>query len=259
MALVPVLHIMPVAFDRSLYHERYVMMGLAAICALMPSTFDQELFGSRSRYLKIVAPLALATWLAFALVNVRTTLPLWADNLTLWQWALREDPGSIEVKDHLLATLMDRNDHERARALADSIMASSDRCPGCWLNAAHIAIAEKDIPRLSAAVDKLKTDSSFAYDTSLLRDYIFVVGQLLELQNDIPGAEASYREAIRMDPLNPVVQMSLAMLIAQKGDLPEARSIMDKALALSPPDEREERRQMFEEKVAQPSATKPER
>ena len=44
-----------------------------------------------------------------------------------------------------------------------------------------------------------------------------------------------------------------------KGDLPEARSIMDKALALSPPDEREERRQMFEERVAQPSATKPER
>ena len=254
-ALVPVLHILPVAFDGSLYHERYVMMGLAAICVLIPSTFDRDLFALRSRSLKIVAPLALAMWIGLAVANVRATLPLWADDLTLWQWALREDPNSINAKDHLLTTYMDRNDHPHARALADSIIAEDVRCPSCWLNAAAIAVSEKDIPRASAAIDKLKTDGAFAYDATLLRNYIFTVGQLLELQNDVPGAEAAYREAIRMDPLNSVTQMTLAMLLAQEGKLPEARKIMDKALALSAPDEREERRQMFEAKVAQMPAT----
>ena len=256
-ALVPVLHLMPVAFDGSLYHERYVMMGLAAICVLMPSTFDKKLFGAHSRYLRIAAPLALATWFGFAVVNVGATITLWGSDVTLWQWALRENPDSIVAKDHLLTAYMDKNDHARARALATSIIAEGVRCPGCLLNAAYVGLAEKDVATASTALDKLKTDRALAYDESLLRGYIFAVGQLLELQDDIPGAENAYREAVRMDPLNPVGQMTLAMLIAQKGNVPEARSIMDKALALSAPDEREERRQMFEAKLAQLPAAKP--
>jgi len=255
VSLIPVLHILPVAFDGSLYHERYVMMGLAAICILIPWTFERNPFVLRLRSLKIVAPLVLATWIGLAIANVRVTLPLWADDLALWQWALRENPDSIVAKDHLLTAYMDRNDHPHARALADSIVAEGVPCSNCLLNAASVALSEKDIPRATAAVEKLKADRAFAYDTSLLRSYIFTIGQLLELQNDAPGAEAAYREAIRMDPLNSVNQVALAMLLVQEGNVPEARTIMEKALALSPPDEREERRQMFEAKVALMPAT----
>ena len=233
------------------------MMGLAAMCVLIPFTFDKGFSGLPSRSFKIVAPLALALWVGLAIANVRATLPLWSDDVTLWLWALQSDPDSIDAKDHLLTAYMDRNDHPHARALANSIIAEGVRCPSCWLNAAHVAIAEKDIPRIAAALDKLKADRAFVYDASLFEDYVFAVGQLLELQNDVPGAEAAYRSAVKMDPLNPVNQMTLAMLLAQKGDLAEARSIMDKALALSAPDEREERRQMFEAKLAEQAATKP--
>ncbi len=95
VALIPVLHIVPVAFDPSLYHERYVMMSLAAMCVLMPFTFDKACYrypGARAS-LKVLTALLMATWVGFAVANVRATLPLWSDDITLWRWALQGKSG----------------------------------------------------------------------------------------------------------------------------------------------------------------------
>jgi tetratricopeptide (TPR) repeat protein len=208
---------------------------------------------ARGPVVKLLLPVFAVTWLGFAIGNIRVTVPLWNDEVTLWRWALQQDPGSLSPQDHLLSAYMARNDHQRARELADALVAENAPCPVCMLNAANLAIAENDVPRASLALSKLKDSRALGYNKDLLQGYILATGGVLELQGNLTEAEEAYRGAIGMDPLDPVPQITLAMLLAREGHTLEARKAADIALAMFAPDERERRRTAFEQALASAS------
>jgi uncharacterized membrane protein YhaH (DUF805 family) len=99
IALLPVLHILPVQFDPSLYHERYLMPGLALTMSLLPRMVATiSLPSARLRSVTIAGFAAGALWLGIAVINIRVTLPLWSNETKLWQWQpLRiRDPSTRE-------------------------------------------------------------------------------------------------------------------------------------------------------------------
>jgi tetratricopeptide (TPR) repeat protein len=205
---------------------------------------------SRQHLFNTVMVLVAMVWLGFAVANIRATVPLWADELALWQWALRQDPLSITAKDHLLSTYISRNDHTHARELADELVATAPSCPVCMLNAASLAISENDASRAQLALGQLDHSKTVAHNKELFQGYVFAKGELLELQGDLPSAEEAYRSAIDLDARNPVARVTLAMLLAREGRVDEARSQAGTALALFAPDERDQRRAAFEQALA---------
>ena len=249
-ALLPVLHIVPVAYDASLYHERYAMPALAALCALLPLSLARTATQRHRQAVARAGWAAFALWVAFAILNVRVTVPLWSNDVTLWKWALLTNPDSIIAKDHLLTAYMNENDHAHAHAVAKSVIESGQRCASCLLNAANLAISEKDISAANAALEAIGSDRQFLYDAELLRMYIFARGEVLELQGNLPDAELAFREASRMEPLDPVVKHSLALLLVRQGKIDEARTVEKAALALFVPEERAERSGEFEAELA---------
>jgi tetratricopeptide (TPR) repeat protein len=261
-ALLPVLHLLPYAFGDSLYHERYAMNALALAIILAPRALlgvhasAREHAGSRSRR-GLTATAAVAVWLLLAIANVRATIPLWSNDVLLWEWALARNPDSIEAKDHLLTAYMVDNDIRRARELAASIVSSGTRCPSCLLNAASLALDEQDAAHAEEILETLKHDEVFEYDAELFHKYILVVGRLLELKGDLAGAESAYREAMRMQPLDPKSRSLLAWILLREGNVEQARDMMQTALERFAPDIRERYRIEFERQVG--AAQKPTR
>jgi len=250
IALLPVLNIVPIAFSESLYHDRYATTAVAMACVLLPSLLSGIGRNVRSRVFSMSVPLIACLWLAFAIVNIRVTVPLWSDEVGLWQWALRQHPDSLAAKDLLLTGYMHRNDLAHAGQLADELVAANVPCLVCLLNAANLAIVANDEARATQALDALRKQNLLAYDLRYLPRYILTSGRLLELQNDRAGAEAAYRDAIKADPFDPEAHMALVLLLARAGKVNETRDAEQALLALSAPDERESRRRLIEQTLA---------
>ena len=126
-ALLPVLHIIPQEFAGSLYHCRYAMTAIATTCALVPLLLHGAKLHERSALLARSAAFCGCVWLAFATINTRICIPLWSDDVKLWQWALLENPGSSKVQESLLGAYIRTNDYDRAKVLADSMMQGEAR------------------------------------------------------------------------------------------------------------------------------------
>jgi len=74
------------------------------------------------------------------------------------------------------------------------------------------------------------------------------------LRGDLPGAETAYREAVRMEPLDPIVKHALALLLVREGKSDEARIIEQCALSLFAPGERAGHQREFEAELAASAA-----
>ena len=158
-SLLPVLHIVPVKFDASLYHERYAMTALALACCLLPSFIAQTAHLLRGLALvRIAAFGALALWLFASLANVRATVPLWSSDVMRWQWAYLEYPDSTQAQESLLSAYIDHQDYGAARGMVEEVLTHKSPCLICVVHAAEEALATNQSALAGLLLDRL--DSS---------------------------------------------------------------------------------------------------
>jgi hypothetical protein len=254
-ALFSALHVIPIEFDESLFHERYTMPAIAVVCVLLPGMFavgDISVTANRPR-LMFPGLIGLITlWLLLATLNIRITLPLWFNDMSMWQWAARENPDTVFVQDHVLEQYIDTNDLVHATSVANFLMSKGQSCPSCMLDVASLAIVENNVALGAEAMKK--ADAAMAGTIpgpTLVVEYVLENGALHQIEHDDDGAEAAYRDAISMDSKRPAGYMALAILLARHGKSQEANSMLNKALALYPPDVIELRRSQFRQALAQ--------
>ncbi|HEY2395370.1 MAG TPA: hypothetical protein VGH81_05215 [Rudaea sp.] len=244
-ALLPVLHILPVTFDESFYHDRYATTAIAIACAFLPASISDRVRRNMMRTTAFAASVILL-WLVVAVLNIRVTLPLWSDEARLWQWALRDNPDSTLAQGNLLALYLSRDDLANARPLAAALSNGGRECPMCMINVASLAIIEGDAVRATAALHKAKEALGGKSLTSVqVVAFILTTGNLKLLQNDLAGAEKAYRDAVSLGPMVPGARMSLAIVLARKGEMDKARRSAEEGLALFAPDERAAQRQQI--------------
>lgn len=102
IALVPVLNIVPSSIARNIGHERYltfplVLFVLAVAVVPWPAVASR---GARAA----AAVIALA-WLAGSAVSIRSTVPLWQSDVSLWSWALARTDSDY-ARHSLVAALI---------------------------------------------------------------------------------------------------------------------------------------------------------
>ena len=247
-ALLPVLNIVPIDFNESLYHERYLMMAIAVACVFLPT-----LLAGLGRGRLVLPVFTLGTvWLIVAVLNIRVTIPLWSDEVRLWQWAFRIYPDSVLVRDNLLSAYLDRGDLVRARPLADSLMSDSLDCGYCMLNVAHLSILQSEPQRAASALQRAKTAmGTKRAPKRMILTYLLATGNLDRLQGHLDKAESAYRAAISIEPLDASAHMNLAVTLVRKGDIDDARKELDDALSLYASDERTQRRKDFDRILAE--------
>jgi hypothetical protein len=250
-ALLPVLHLLPVGYDQSLYHERYAMPALAMACVWLPAVLLAIRVPAKiHRVVSASGFIAVTLWLTLGAMNVRATIPLWSTPLNLWEWAFSQYPDDIEVQDSLIGTYIDLGYNNRAWSIIDKIVADKVPCTNCMLNAAELAISENKLDRAVFFLDSIK-DSPQLYENKVTsRFYLTMRGEVELLQGDALQAEKHARDAISIDDLDPNSHLVLAMALAKQGRLGEANDAENAAVSLSAPDERDERRRLYENWLA---------
>jgi hypothetical protein len=239
--LLPVLHIATISFDSSLYHDRYAMTALATVCVLVMRIRLPRVIHIQSTPARAVFATAALLWTVLASMTVRATLPLWADNIHLWQWAITEYPKSTVAIDNLIVAYMDNNDYQAARALAEKTANQGIHCPDCLLNDASSALALHDLGGADRALQQLRDYHELTWDRELFRSYLITTGDLLSAKGQYRDAVTVLRQATEMDPLVAEPQLSLGLALAADGDADEAHRVLTSALLLLPPDQRQSR------------------
>lgn len=253
-ALFPVLHILNLTFDASLYHERYATTALAMFWAWLPLILLNPPDSLR-RIGPMLGYIVLAVWTVLAVMNIRLTAPLWSSNLKLWQWALQVNPDSIEAKDELISTYIDLGDNAKAWQLIHNVAAGRDACTNCFLNAASLATREGDIAQATVFMDSIKNSPELHANPMMYRFYLVTQSQLMSLQGNLTQAEQSARQAIAMDELDPNPRLALATALLLDHKIDEAKATEAAAIALLAPDARQHAETSFDQLMSSLNST----
>lgn len=256
-ALIPVLHITSVAFDSSLYHERYVMTGLAVTCGMLPLVRWPPLDHHLQRPLNLALGTVCIIWFLFATIAIRTTIPLWSNSVSLWRWALIVSPNSLDADDNLLSAYIESKNYDHAQKLIDKLQSQHVQCTRCMLNAAILAVAEGKPGRALIALGQVKNSKEVLVDKSLFSQYLLVTGHALVLQGHLSNAEDAFHAAIRLSPFDPQPRLGLSVALALQGQASQARQAVTSAMILLPPGRKSDAHQNIEKIILAQKKTSP--
>ncbi|WP_458070773.1 hypothetical protein [Rhodanobacter sp. BL-MT-08] len=199
-SLLPVLHIVPVKFDASLYHERYAMTALALACCLLPLLVAQSAYLLRGLLLIRVAALGtLVLWLFASLANVRATVPLWSSDVMRWQWAYLDYPDSTQAQESLLAAYVDHQDYRAARGMVDELLTHKSPCLICVVHAAQEALATSQPALAGLLLDRLDS-SGLPRNRGVAESYLAVRKRIATDQGDSLALRASFGTPAEIHP-----------------------------------------------------------
>ena len=242
VALFPVLRILPTGFDPNLYHERYVMTGLAFTLSMLP--LIQPARSWRLITARPIVGIGLAAmgvlWLTTSIATIRSTLPLWGNEIALWRWAITMNPNSIIGKDLLLSTYLDEGMYAEARELITAIDKAGTPCTRCTLNAAILALVENSPEKARPLLEKGRDSEEIVADKGMFGAYMLATGRMLVMTGNSEDAEPVLRVATEVTPALPDPFIWRAQALANLERFDEARAVINQMTHMLNPDERAE-------------------
>lgn len=199
VSLLPVLRVMPAYFDAELYHERYLMLGLALACAMLPLLRIDFLRAHRLRNAMILIGVA---WTLASVVTIRSTLPHWRNSVALWEWAYSENPHYLMAVYTLHNTYVRHGMYDQDYRLGNRSTADGVRCTHCMLDIAYIAALSGNSDRAIWALSEAEQDmreiarqrplsDEDARELQLMTDKYTAATKLLHARTPQPATDAS--------------------------------------------------------------------
>lgn len=116
IALLPVLNIIPLTIGGNIGHERFLTLPLVFMALCISSIKLPRMSPAMSRTLPASAGLLGILILSISIANIRLTIPLWANELTLWSWAYARHPDVPFVESSYIGAAIYYRDFSRAEA-----------------------------------------------------------------------------------------------------------------------------------------------
>jgi tetratricopeptide (TPR) repeat protein len=198
VCLLPVANIIPLNRPAaSFFSESYLVLPVSVfvllLLALVVDLIKPVHFNDRSFINGFIV--VIFVWAVLCVFIIRTTLPLWKDDPTLWSWAAIKAPQSTVAQNNLASTLLDLKRYTAAR------------------DAAHRAI-------------ELDPEAAMSWDTYGVA--LLGLGQKQE-------GKAALQKATRLDPGEPRHWYQLALVFMNEGKFKKAEVILKtKVLARDP-------------------------
>lgn len=236
--LLPVLGVIPITFDESIYHERYAIGAVMLVAVLLPRVFREwaDIVSPHFPALVALFPFLVMIWLAWAVVNVRVTIPLWSDNLALWEWAVRGNPESTSARANLIGAYIMYGENERAKEALQEVVSKEMNCPSCYINGFILAVGDEgDLGLAEEMVSWLRDSPSIFDDKGVRFLYLRTAGHLELRLGNYEDAADLLEAAIELEGHDSHVYMLLAETEAAREKISSARKHAEKSLAMSSP------------------------
>lgn len=236
--LVPVLGIMPIQFDESIYHERYAIGAVVLVAVLLPKMLREwaDIFSPHLPALVKLFPILAMIWLTWAVVNVRVTIPLWSDNLALWQWAVKGNPESTNARANLIGAYMMFGDTDNARDALEDVVSKDMDCPTCYINGFIMAVGgEGDVELAESMVDRLRRSPDIMDDKSVRFLYLRTAAHYELRLGNYEDAVDLLEAAIDLEGYDSHSYMLLAEAMVAQGRQEAASDAAEKSLAMVNP------------------------
>ena len=249
--LLPVLGILPVQFDGSIYHERYAIGAIALAAALLPRiAAELRQLPVHMPTLSRLLPVIALAWLAWAVPNIRTTIPLWSDNVALWEWTLHGNPGNSYALGNLVSAYVRAGEKEKAEALVRQALAENTVCDNCYLNGLMSAVRDGKPELIDATVHQLRDSRAFFQNPGNRYFYFRTIGHLELRLGNPESAILALQEAIAIEAQEPFAHLLMAEALMALGQTGKAEAEAALAVALSNPKDRQQTRLQSKEILA---------
>lgn len=217
VCLLPVMQLLPARFDDSLYHDRYATTALSLACSLLPAVLGRlPAWFVGKRLFAVGGGLLALAWLVGAVMNVRVTLPLWSDNVKLWEWAAMKYPRDGVAQNNRLSAYISAGETAKAFAVIRYLADHNIACDNCVLNAALLALREGDNQSAGTLLGRVENSPSLQ-DGQMRLFYLRNRGQLALQTGHSAEAEKYLRQAIVLEPMEYNTRFLLALSLARQG------------------------------------------
>jgi len=232
LAYGPVLHLLPLNIAGNIITQRFMYFPTALLLATLPAVLPALALSRPARRLAVVvgAGLALA-----AILVCRSIVPVWANDLALWRWAVAMDPGSLDSRENLIWAYIIQGDLPAAeaelRSLAEAGMETSVNV-AVNLGAAYFSRGYVDEARYYYEKARSAGPGPDPMRASRLEANL---ASVYLVQSEHPQAYQAISGALELDPRNQLALAQLLLLCGEEGlerftvresDLAVARSML---------------------------------
>jgi protein O-mannosyl-transferase len=224
VSLFPVIGLLQVGVQARADRYTYIpIIGLFVI-AVWGAT---ELLNSRRQ--KIMLAVAAGSFVGLLAVAARNQVGYWKNDFTLWDHAVRTDPGNSYARSNYADALMSRGDlagavEQLTEALRITPLAETHDTLGIALY--KRGLVSEALTHHYAAI-RLNPQMASAHAN---------LGIIFLSQKKIEEAAARFREALKLDPQNPEILYDSGLALTKLGKNEEAVALYKTALGMRPSD-----------------------
>lgn len=238
LGVFPTLNILPTGYAVSLYHDRYIMLALAACCSMLPLIPWPRVKGIGSQRALAIGAVVAITWVAASVVTIRGALPVWKDDESLWRSAIKGSSANEVVQYNLVVALLRNGQLEAAVTHGDRFAEAGSACTRCDIEVASFLLDGGRPDRAALFLERASSSASLGTDLDLRGRYQLIAGQLAFTEARYEDAITLLRRSIAITPKESLAHYLLAESLAMAGDWPSAAAAADAALAAARDDQR---------------------
>jgi hypothetical protein len=96
ISILLVLYIIPISIADNIGHERFMTLSLAFVAiavAIVPYQHILKKLNIQARMTKLIVSLLLIGWLTLSAFTVKSIIPFWHNDFSLWMWAYKSHPN----------------------------------------------------------------------------------------------------------------------------------------------------------------------
>lgn len=235
VALLPVLHLLPMLIGQNLYAERFLTLPLAVLFASSAVFIGGWLAsdpGHRTSRALFTIILSLV-WILGAFVTTKSQVPLWSSNHALWSWAHAKHPESTFAINQLLNELVHGGDQDQIETLVETLESNEEIDAAHAITLSTYYINKKEYGKaihLINGVHEISSPGSRLQTAALIN-----FAALSASMGDHDAAESALRDALLASPDNADAHIYLVRILLAAGKMDDAAKELPLAAAkLSP-------------------------
>ncbi|MFY2561407.1 tetratricopeptide repeat protein [Corallococcus terminator] len=211
------------------YGERFLYLPSVGFCLLAAAVLGQllERWPGQTRALGLVAGGAIAVSAVLTLVRV----PVWHDDISLWEDTVAKTPGEPILRGYLGAAYLKARRPEEALPQLEFM---AQAMPRAYQPQSDLAVAYALLGRMDLAIPQLERTLRLRPNTPVV---IHNLGLALRRAKRLEEAVARFQEAVRLAPKRADSHLELGRTMRQLGRPAEAVAPLEEALRLQPDSE----------------------